>query len=180
MDADDSPPDMCVICARLALLSSWAAGRLFLVLERPRSGFCWGESLPSTPLASPGLVGGEEHYLPLATRQLEPAGMLQYSPAEGLVWHLCGMAERRRHWPGLWRLTWIWQPRKPDLWASLGGEGWAGAAGAVAGLGNPSQHLVTCIPLGSQAGGTAAPFPQLLASCQCPAGKAPLEVHWGG
>lgn len=60
MDADDSPPDMCVICVRLALLSSWAAGRLFLVLEQPRSGFCWGESLPSSPLASPGLVGGEE------------------------------------------------------------------------------------------------------------------------
>lgn len=60
MDADDSPPDMCVICVRLALLSSWAAGRLFLVLERPRSGFCWGESLPSAPLASPRLVGGEE------------------------------------------------------------------------------------------------------------------------
>lgn len=60
MDADDSPPDMCMICMCLALLSSWAAGRLFLVLERPRSGFFWGESLPSAPLASPGLVGGEE------------------------------------------------------------------------------------------------------------------------
>lgn len=90
------------------------------------------------------------------------------------------MAERRGHWPDLWRLTWMWQPRKPDLWASLEGKGWAGAAGALSELGNPSQHLVTCIPLGSQAGGTASPFPWLLASCQCPSGKAPLEGHCGG
>lgn len=95
MDADDSPPDMCVICARLALLSSQAAGRLFLVLKRPRSGFCWGESLPGTALASPGLAGGETRCLPSSMCRLELAEMLRCSPAEGLVWHLCGVTAEK-------------------------------------------------------------------------------------
>lgn len=52
MGADASPPDMCVICVLLALLSSWAAGGLFLVLEQPRSSFYQGKSLPSVVLTS--------------------------------------------------------------------------------------------------------------------------------
>lgn len=55
MDADDSPSDMCVICASLALPSSQAAGRLFLVLERPRSGFCWASPCPVQLLHPLGL-----------------------------------------------------------------------------------------------------------------------------
>lgn len=155
MDADDPPAAMCVLCARLAL-SSRAAGGLFLVLEQPRSSFCWGEPLPSTAPASPGLQEvGCAWMSPGALRDaLVPSGWSGI-PVNGCrggdVGHICGDS------PG------CVSPGN-TISGPLWGRGTGRSSWCCRKARNPSQCLITCIPLAHRReGGMAAPFPQLLA-----------------
>lgn len=111
--ADDSPPDMCVIWASLpgqlvGYFWSWSSPDLVSAgvspcpapCSHPRCG--WGRGAPAA---------------------FVPTGLLRCSPVQGWVGISLGWLGTGGPWPGLRGLTWVYLLGKPNLRASLGGEG---------------------------------------------------------
>lgn len=168
--ADDFPPDMCVIWASLP-------GQL--------AGYFWSWSSPDlvsagvspcpAPCSHPWCWWG--HGAPAA---FVPTGLLRCPPVQGWASTSLGWLGTGGRWPGLRGLTWVYLLGKPNLRASLGGEG-TGRSSWCRGRARKSKPAPRHVRPPRLAGwGVAAPFPQLLASCPGPAVENPAEGLLGG